>query len=80
MDPAELCSARLAKNEVFSMKRLTFIVCGIFSLIVVLSGFVVTFLHQFLLSLLLIAAGGIIFYFVLKKAKKEEWFGKPVKK
>ena len=61
------------------MKRTTFILSGILSLIVVIFGFIATFLHQFLLSLLLIAAGGIAFYFVLKKAKKEDWFGKPVK-
>jgi hypothetical protein len=27
----------------------------------------------------LIAIGGISFWLVLKKAKKEDWFGKPIK-
>ena len=61
------------------MKRTTFIIVGIISLIVVLSGFVATYLHQFIISLVLIAIGGISFWFVLKKAKKEDWFGKPYK-
>jgi len=61
------------------MKRLTFMVAGVISLIVVISGFVATYFHQYILSLVMIAAGGITFYFVLKKAKKEDWFGKPAK-
>jgi hypothetical protein len=61
------------------MKRTTFVVVGVISLIVVLSGFVASFLHQFILSLVLIAIGGLSFWLVLKKAKKEDWFGKPVK-
>lgn len=61
------------------MKRTTFIIVGVISLIIVLSGFVVSFLHQFILSLVLIAIGGISFWLVLKKAKKEDWFGKPIK-
>ncbi len=54
-------------------------VIGVVSLIVVLSGFVVSFLHQFIISLVLIAIGGASFWFAQKKAKKEDWFGKPIK-
>lgn len=62
------------------MKKTTFIITGILSLIVVLLGFVVMFLHNYLVSWLLIAAGGICFWWGLRIAKKEEWFGKPVKR
>ena len=52
------------------MKRSTFVITGILSLIIVISGFIaMTFLHNFLLSLLLIAIGGIVFWFISKKAK-----------
>jgi len=62
------------------MKRSTFVIAGILSLIIVISGFIaMTLLHNFLLSLLLIAIGGIVFWFISKKAKKEDWFGKPAK-
>jgi hypothetical protein len=59
------------------MKKITFIVTGILSLVVVMLGFVVTFLHNYIVSLLLIAAGGICFWWGLRIAKKEDWFGKP---
>ncbi len=62
------------------MKKTTFIVTGVLSLVVVMLGFVVTFLHNYVISLLLIAAGGILFWWGLKIAKKEEWFGKPMQK
>ncbi|MCX6774915.1 MAG: hypothetical protein NTY99_02375 [DPANN group archaeon] len=62
------------------MKRTTFVIVGLVSLIVVLSGFVASFLHQFIISLVLIAIGGASFWFAQKKAKKEDWFGKPVSK
>lgn len=61
------------------MKRTTFMIAGVVSLIVVLSGFVATYYHQTLLSIGLIAAGGLAFYVVSKQAKKEDWFGKPAK-
>jgi hypothetical protein len=59
------------------MKKTTFIITGILSLVVVMLGFVVTFLHNYLISLLLIATGGILFWVGLRIAKKEDWFGKP---
>ncbi len=62
------------------MKKITFIITGILSLVVVVLGFVVTFLHNYIVSLLLIATGGILFWIGLRIAKKEEWFGKPAKK
>jgi uncharacterized membrane protein len=62
------------------MKKITFIVTGILSLVVVMLGFAVTFLHNYIVSLLLIAAGGILFWWGLRIARKEEWFGKPAKK
>ena len=58
------------------MKRATFLISGIVSLAIVISGFIAAFLHQFLLSWLLIAVGGAVFWLVLRKAKKEAWFGK----
>jgi Flp pilus assembly protein TadB len=61
------------------MKKITFIITGILSLVVVMLGFVVTFLHNYLVSLLFIAAGGICFWWGLRIARKEEWFGKSVK-
>ncbi|MEM2873851.1 MAG: hypothetical protein QW063_00125 [Candidatus Nanoarchaeia archaeon] len=61
------------------MKKTTFVITSILSLVVVVLGFIVTLLQNYLVSWLLIAAGGICFWFVLKKAKKEDWFGKPVK-
>lgn len=57
------------------MKRNTFLIAGVASLVIVISGFGALFISS-LFSLLLIAAGFIIFTVVLKKAKKEEWFGK----
>jgi len=59
------------------MKRNTFLISGVLSLLIVISGFLALFYNN-LLSLMLIAAGFIIFTFVLKKAKKEDWFGKRV--
>lgn len=61
------------------MKRQTFLISGIASLLIVIFGFVAVFLKQGLLSLMLIALGFIVFTLVLRKAKKEEWFGKPAK-
>ncbi len=58
------------------MEKPTFLIIGVISLLIVISGFAAAFSNQ-LLSLLLIAAGGIIFWFVLRNAKKEAWFGKP---
>ncbi|MBI4095307.1 MAG: hypothetical protein HY438_00440 [DPANN group archaeon] len=60
------------------MEKLTFLVVGIISLLITISGFAAAFFNQ-LASLLLIAAGGITFWLVLRKAKKEPWFGKPAK-
>jgi hypothetical protein len=62
------------------MKKITFIITGMLSLVVVMLGFVVTFLHNYIVSLLLIATGGILFWIGLKIARKEAWFGKPAKK
>ena len=62
------------------MKRTTFILTGALCLIVVMLGFVVTFLHNYLVSWLLIAAGAICFWWGLRIAKKQEWFGKPIQK
>lgn len=59
------------------MKRNTFLISGVLSLAVVISGFAALFYNN-LLSLLLIAIGFIIFTLILRQAKKEEWFGKPV--
>jgi len=61
------------------MKKQTFLICGILSLVVVMLGFVAIFLSQALLSYFFIAAGAASFWLVLRKAKKESWFGKPVK-
>jgi antibiotic biosynthesis monooxygenase (ABM) superfamily enzyme len=61
------------------MKKQTFLICGVLSLIVVALGFVATFLGQALLSYFFIAVGAASFWLVLRKAKKESWFGKPVK-
>lgn len=61
------------------MKKTTFIITGILSLVVVMLGFVVLFLHNYLVSWLLIIAGGILFWAGLRIAKKEKWFGKPAK-
>ena len=60
------------------MEKQTFLVVGIISLLVTISGFAAAFVNQ-LFSLLLIAAGGIMFWLLLRKAKKEAWFGKPAK-
>ncbi len=59
------------------MNRKTFLICGIASLLVVISGFAAVLFRQNLLSLLLIASGFVAFSLVLRKAKKEDWFGKP---
>jgi len=59
------------------MKRQTFLISGILSLLIVISGFVAVLFKQNLLSLLLIASGFVAFTLVLRKAKKENWFGKP---
>ncbi len=58
------------------MNRQTFLICGIASLSITISGFAALFFNN-LLSLLLIITGFIIFSLVLRKAKKETWFGKP---
>ncbi len=58
------------------MEKPTFLIIGVISLLIVISGFAAAFSNQ-LLSLLLIAAGGGIFWLVLRTAKKEPWFGKP---
>ncbi len=60
------------------MEKPTFLIIGIISLLIVISGFAAMFSNQ-LLSLLLIAAGGITFWLVLRQAKKEVWFGRPAK-
>ena len=60
------------------MEKRTFLVIGIISLLITISGFAAAFFNQ-LYSLLLIAAGGISFWLLLRKAKKEAWFGKPAK-
>jgi len=60
------------------MKKQTFLISGIASLLIVIAGFFALF-YSNLLSLLLILAGFILFTLVLRKAKKEDWFGKPVK-
>lgn len=62
------------------MKRITFIITGVLSLVVVMLGFVVTFLHNYLVSLILIATGGILFWWGQRIAKKEDWYGLPAKK
>ena len=62
------------------MKRITFIITGILSLVVVMLGFVVTFLHNYFVAWALIIAGGLCFWWGQRIAKKEDWFGKPVKK
>lgn len=59
------------------MKRTTFILTGVLCLVVVILGFVVSFLHNYLVSWLLIIAGGLCFWWGLKIAKKEDWYGKP---
>jgi ABC-type branched-subunit amino acid transport system permease subunit len=61
------------------MKRQTFLILGVASLLIVISGFLAVFLKQGLLSLMLIALGFIVFTLILRKAKKEDWFGKPVR-
>jgi membrane-bound ClpP family serine protease len=61
------------------MKKQTFVVTGVVSLILLSLGFVAIFFKQNLISLLLIAAGFVSFTIVLRKAKKEPWFGKPSK-
>jgi hypothetical protein len=61
------------------MDRNTFIIAGVLSLIIVLSGFFFLLRNQFLLSLFQIIFGGAIFWLTLRKAKQEEWFGKPAK-
>ena len=61
------------------MKKQTFIICGILCLIAAVLGFVATFFGQILLSYVLIGAGALSFWLVLRKAKKEDWFGKPIK-
>ncbi len=58
------------------MEKQTFLIIGIISLLITISGFAAAFFNQ-LASLLLIAVGGIIFWLLLRKAKKEAWFGKP---
>ncbi len=58
------------------MEKPTFLIIGVISLLIVISGFAAAFSNQ-LLSLLLIAVGGIVFWLVLRTAKKEAWFGKP---
>ncbi|MFH0868618.1 MAG: hypothetical protein V1839_00145 [archaeon] len=59
------------------MKRNTFLISGVLSLLIVISGFLALFYNN-LLSLLLIALGFVTFTIVLRKAKKEDWFGKRV--
>ena len=61
------------------MEKKTFLIGGVLSLVMVISGFVAVYLKQNLISLLLIAVGFAIFSIVLKHAKKESWFGKPHK-
>lgn len=61
-----------------NMKRQTFLIGGVTSLIIVLLGFV-ALMFLVLMSYILIALGAIIFWLVLRKAKKEDWFGKPAK-
>jgi|GEM_PF-5633185 len=61
------------------MDRNTFIIAGILSLAVSLSGFIFLLRNQFLLSLIQILLGGVIFWFVVRTAKKESWWGKPGK-
>jgi hypothetical protein len=62
-----------------NMDRRTFLIAGLLSLAISFSGFYFLLRNQYVLSLLQIALGGIIFYLILRKAKKETWFGKPVK-
>ena len=73
--PSEACLGPANRS---SLGKRTFLIIGVISLLITISGFAAAFFNQ-LLSILLIAAGGISFWFVLRKAKKEAWFGKPTK-